>query len=500
VSQNELCYLTITEAAAGLRRKEYSPVELTGALLKRIESLDDKLHCFITLTAELALRQAKQAEQELRSGKDRGPLHGIPIALKDLYMTEGIRTTCHSAVLENWVPNFTATTVAKLEDTGAILLGKLGMHEFAFGGPSVDAPFPAIRNPWNTAHIPGGSSSGSGAALAAGLCYGSLGSDTGGSIRTPSSHCGVVGIKPTYGRVSRHGVVPLSWSLDHAGPMARTVEDCAIILQTIAGYDAKDPASADAAVPNFRGEIGHGIKGTRIGVPRLGWFDENLGVDRQTETTFNRALERLEELGATITEIDGKPFSHARKANQTILVCEAYAYHEKRLQQTPEKFGSSVRRRMLEGAFLSAADYITAQRARAVLNEQIRANFTRVDVFATPSAPRPPEASQPWIPTSRIFVLASLTRSISQVYLPSPRPAGLLMRTYRWACRSARDRSMKPPRFGSPRPTSRRPSGTSRDRCCNRTPAVSESFPPNQRSNRINGRLTKARPSIYSDL
>jgi aspartyl-tRNA(Asn)/glutamyl-tRNA(Gln) amidotransferase subunit A len=392
VNQNELCYLTITEAAAGFRRKEYSPVELTGALLKRIESIDDKLHCFITLTAELALRQAKQAQQELRSGKDRGPLHGIPIAVKDLYMTNGIRTTCHSAVLENWLPNFNATTVAKLQDAGAILLGKLGMHEFAFGGPSVDAPFPAVRNPWSTAHIPGGSSSGSAAALAAGLCYGSLGSDTGGSIRTPSSHCGVVGIKPTYGRVSRHGVVPLSWSLDHAGPMARSVEDCAIILQTIAGYDAKDPASADAAVPNFRSGIGHGIKGMRIGVPRVGWFDENLGVDRQTETAFNRALEMLEELGATIIEIDGKPFSHARKANQTILVCEAYAYHEKRLQQAPEKFGSSVRRRMLEGAFLSAADYITAQRARAVLNEQIRANFTLVDVFATPSAPRPPKA------------------------------------------------------------------------------------------------------------
>ena len=199
MNQNELCYLTIIEAAAGLRRKEFSTIELTEALLKRIESIDDKLHCFITLTADLALRQAKQAEQELRSGKDRGLLHGIPIALKDLYMTEGIRTTCHSAALENWVPDKDATAATKLREAGAILLGKLAMHEFAFGGPSVDAPFPAVRNPWNTAHIPGGSRSGSGAALAAGLCYGSLGSDTGGSIRTPSSHCGVVGIKPTYG-------------------------------------------------------------------------------------------------------------------------------------------------------------------------------------------------------------------------------------------------------------------------------------------------------------
>jgi aspartyl-tRNA(Asn)/glutamyl-tRNA(Gln) amidotransferase subunit A len=388
---NELCYQTIVEAAAGLRRKELTARELTEAALKRIESIDGKLHCFITLTADLALRQAEQADQDLRSGRDRGPLHGIPTALKDLYMTQGIRTTCHSAVLKNWVPDHDATAATKLREAGAILLGKLGMHEFAFGGPSVDAPFPAVRNPWNTAHIPGGSSSGSGAALAAGLCYGSLGSDTGGSIRTPSSHCGIVGLKPTYGRVSRFGVIPLSWSLDHTGPMARSVEDCAILLQAIVGYDPKDPASADVPAPDFRAALKNGIAGLRIGVPRAGWFDENLGVDPETEGLFNQALKTLEELGAAIIEIDGKPFSIARKANQTILVCEAYAYHEKRLQEAPEKFGRSVRRRILEGAFLSAADYITAQRARAVLNERIRQNFSRVDIFATPSSPRPPD-------------------------------------------------------------------------------------------------------------
>ncbi len=389
---NEIAYLSITGAAAALRRNELSPIDLIDALLERIEAVDDKLHCFITLTADLARKQAQQAEQELRSGSDRGPLHGVPIALKDLYMTKGIRTTCHSAVLQNWVPDVNATTVTKLQEAGAILLGKLGMHEFAFGGPSVDAPFPAVRNPWNTPHIPGGSSSGSGAALAAGLCYGALGSDTGGSIRTPSSHCGVVGIKPTYGRVSRYGVVPLSWSLDHAGPMARSVEDCAIMLEVISGYDAKDPASANIAVPDFRSGLKDGIKGLRVGVPRAGWFDENLGVDRETETVFNQALEILKNLGATIIDISGKPFSLARKANQTILICEAYAYHEKTYQETPMKFGSSVRRRMLEGAFLSAADYISAQRARAILSEQIRANFARVDVFAVPGAARPPEA------------------------------------------------------------------------------------------------------------
>ena len=391
MEHNELCYLTIVEAAAGLRRNAFSPRELTEAALKRIDSIDGRLHCFITLAADVALHQAKEAGQELRSGKDRGPLHGIPIALKDLYMTQGIRTTCHSAVLQNWVPDNDATAATKLREAGAILLGKVGMHEFAFGGPSVDAPFPAVRNPWNTAHIPGGSSSGSGAALAAGLCYGALGSDTGGSIRTPSSHCGVVGLKPTYGRVSRFGVIPLSWSLDHAGPMARSVEDCAILLQAIAGYDHKDPASAAVPVPDFRAALKNGIAGLRIGVPRADWFDESLGVEPATEGVFNQALKTLEELGAAIIEIDGKPFSLARKANQTILVCEAYAYHEKRLQEAPQKYGSSVRRRLLEGAFLSAADYITAQRARAVINEQVCANFSRVDVFVTPSAPRPPD-------------------------------------------------------------------------------------------------------------
>ncbi|MGH7888441.1 MAG: amidase, partial [Candidatus Binatia bacterium] len=362
------------------------------ACLDRIDAIDSKLHSFITLTADLALEQARQAERELRAGTDRGPLHGIPIALKDLYMTKGLRTTCHSAVLENWLPDHDATTVAKLREAGTILLGKLGMHEFAFGGPSTDAPFPAVRNPWNTAHIPGGSSSGSGAALAAGLCFGALGSDTGGSIRTPSSHCAVVGIKPTYGRVSRYGVIPLSWSLDHAGPMARGVEDCAILLQAIAGYDAQDAASANVPVANFQNGQKDGIKAMRVGVPRKNWFDENLGIDRQTEAIFDQALKVLESLGARIVDIDGKPFSLARKANQTILICEAYAYHEKTMQETPMKFGSSVRRRILEGAFLSATDYLTAQRARAVLNKQICANFAAVDVFAVPGAARPPEA------------------------------------------------------------------------------------------------------------
>jgi len=387
----ELCYLTIAEAAAGIRRREYSPVELTQACLERIQAIDGRLHSFITVTAELAVEQARQSENELASGMDRGPLHGIPVALKDLYATKGIRTTCHSRVLENWVPDYDATAAAKLVAAGAVLLGKLGMHEFAFGGPSIDAPFPAVRNPWNVDHIPGGSSSGSGAALAAGLCLGSLGSDTGGSVRHPASHCGIVGIKPTYGRVSRYGVVPLSWSLDHAGPMARTVKDCAVLLQHIAGYDAKDPVSIDVPAGDFCADLDRGVSGIRMGIPRAGWFDEGLGVDQETMMVFEEALKTFERLGARLVEIDGRPFALARKPNQTILVSEAYTYHERQLQDAPERFGTSVRRRILEGAFLSAADYIQAQRARVALNETIRANFDRVDFFVAPTMARPPE-------------------------------------------------------------------------------------------------------------
>jgi aspartyl-tRNA(Asn)/glutamyl-tRNA(Gln) amidotransferase subunit A len=389
---HELCYLTIAEAAAGLRRKDFSSLELTNACLQRIQSIDGRLHSFITITADLAREKAAQADKELRNGTEHGPLHGIPVALKDLYATRGIRTTCNSAVLQTWMPDYDATATLKLAEAGTVLLGKLGMHEFAFGGPSVDAPFPAVRNPWHTAHVTGGSSSGSGAALSAGFCYGALGSDTGGSIRNPAAHCGIVGIKPTYGRVSRYGVVPLSWSLDHAGPMARTVEDCAIMLQALSGHDAKDAASVNVPVPDFSAGLRRGIRGLKVGVPRANWFDENLGVAPETESVFNGALRTLQDLGAEIIEIDGKAFSLARKANQTILIAEAYAYHEKTFQTTPEKFGISVRRRMLEGAFLSAADYITAQRARAVLNRQMQAHFARVDVFVTPTIARPPDA------------------------------------------------------------------------------------------------------------
>src|SRR5918992_1080632 len=277
-TQTELCYLTIREAGHLLKSRQLSPVELTRAFLNRIEQLDGTLHTYITVLAERAMSEARRAEAEILRGDYRGPLHGIPIALKDLYDTAGVRTTASSRVMADRVPAEDATTTARLVAAGSVLLGKLAMHEFALGGPDPTCGFPLARNPWNPAHIPGGSSSGSGTAVAAGLCMGSLGSCTGGSIRGPASHCGIVGIKPTYGRVSRYGVVPLSWSLDHAGPMARSVEDCAVMLQALSGYDPKDPASANRAVPDFCAGLRRDIRGLRVGVPRANWFDENLGV------------------------------------------------------------------------------------------------------------------------------------------------------------------------------------------------------------------------------
>ncbi len=258
MSSVETQFLTISEAAELIRRREISPVEITEACLDRIERIDPQINSFITVTSELALEQARLAEQELASGLDLGPLHGIPVALKDLYMTKGIRTTAHSKVLEDWVPNEDATTTRKLRGAGAVLVGKLAMHEFAFGAPVFDTPFPPARNPWNSDHVTGGSSTGSGAALAAGLCFGSLGSDSGGSVRNPASQCGIVGLKATYGRVSRYGLIPLGWSVDHAGPMARTVGDTALLLQAIAGPDSKDSASANQPVPDFSAGLGDG--------------------------------------------------------------------------------------------------------------------------------------------------------------------------------------------------------------------------------------------------
>jgi aspartyl-tRNA(Asn)/glutamyl-tRNA(Gln) amidotransferase subunit A len=345
MTATELCYLTMREASSRLQSGQLSPVDLTRAFLDRIEQLDDTLQAYITVLPEHAMAAARAAEADLLQGRAKGPLHGIPIALKDLYDTQGIRTTASSRVMADRVPTEDATTTARLQAAGAILLGKLSMHEFALGGPDPTCGFPLARNPWNLDHIPGGSSSGSGAAVAAGLCMGSLGSCTGGSIRGPAAYSSIVGLKATYGRVSRYGVVPLSWSLDHCGPMTWTVEDSALMLQAIAGYDPKDPTSSQAPVPDYTATLGKSIKGLTIGVPRHFFFADDPRIDRDVLTTVDQALQVLQELGAHIQEVTIPTLDYSGAAQPVIMLSEAFAYHEQ--AEPSAAAGSSKNRRSM---------------------------------------------------------------------------------------------------------------------------------------------------------
>lgn len=390
-------YLTIREVGALLRQGRLTSEALTRACLDRIAALDDKLHSFVLVTADVALAQARESDAELAAGKDRGPLHGIPVALKDLYATKGIRTAAHSRALLDWVPEEDSAATEALRAAGAVLLGKLAMHEFAFGVHDPDQAFPQARNPWNTDYVTGGSSSGSGAALAAGLCYGALGSDTGGSIRNPASQCSLVGLKPTFGRVSRRGVVPLSWSLDHAGPLARTVEDCALLTQALAGHDPRDPASADVPVPDYSIGLHDGISGMRLGLPRE-WLLEREGCDPEILNLFEAALDVLRSLGASIVDVPAAPFIDARHANSLVMIAEAYAYHETLLKTRPQDMSRNVRLRALEGAFVSASDYVQAQRARVAIRAAVDDILEDVDLIVSPSVAVPPQRfdSQDW--------------------------------------------------------------------------------------------------------
>src|SRR5262252_3375855 len=296
----ELCYLSIAEAGRLLKSKQLSPVELTNAFLGRIEKVDSRLHSFVLVTPEEALRQAKAAEAEMSSGRYRGAMHGIPIGLKDLIETAGIRTTAHSKVLIDHIPAEDATVVSRLKEAGCVFLGKLGCLEFAHGSPSADQAWSAVRNPWNPEHgFTGGSSTGSGTAVAAGLVMGALGTDTGGSIRNPASFCGIAGLMPTYGRVSRRGVIPYSYSLDHVGPMAWTAEDCAWILQMIAGYDSEDPGSVERPVPDFRAKFRDRLDGLRIGWIRH-FYERDVMADAETREAINETVRTLRDLGATV--------------------------------------------------------------------------------------------------------------------------------------------------------------------------------------------------------
>jgi aspartyl-tRNA(Asn)/glutamyl-tRNA(Gln) amidotransferase subunit A len=388
-TSSELCYLTISQAAPLLRDRKLSPVELTQAFLSRIEAVDDQLRSFVTLLAERALEQARTAEVEIQRGGYRGPLHGIPIGLKDLYDTKGILTTAMSRVTPDRVPDEDATTVARLNQAGTILLGKLAMHEFALGGPDPTSLFPPAHNPWDLERIPGGSSSGSGAAVAAGLCMGALGSDTGGSIRGPASFCSIVGLKPTYGRVSNYGVVPLSWSQDHCGPMTWTVEDNALMLQVIAGHEPRDPTTSTAPVPDYWQALKEDITGVRVGVPRRYFFQPGPDVEPETLAAIEKSLEVMASLGATVQDVEIPHIEYARPANQVIMMGEAFAFHEQDLKTRRQDYGNMVRDRFLLGGLLTISDYVQAQRVRRMIKQEMAQVLQEVDVMITPTSPKP---------------------------------------------------------------------------------------------------------------
>ena len=377
---------TIAEAARLIAAKRISPVELTRHCLARIETLDGQLNSFILLTPERALADAKAAEARIMQSGPKGPLDGIPIGHKDIYNTRGIRTTAHSRLLEHNVPAADATTVRLLAEAGTVLMGKLATHEFAFGGPSFDLPWPPARNPWNPEHFTAGSSSGTGAAVAAGLILGGTGSDTGGSIRGPAALCGIAGIKPTYGRVSRAGIIPLGFSLDHAGPLAWTVEDCAILLQAMAGHDPADPASADRPVPDFRAGLGEGVKGLRIGVPRH-FHETDHPVNEATRRGIETALDTFTKLGAEVREVALSPLMDYQACGFLIMVTEAYALHEQWMKSSFNLYGELLRDRMAMGALISAADHMQALRRRRELCAEMAAAFDDLDLIVTAAQP-----------------------------------------------------------------------------------------------------------------
>ena len=368
---------SIQEASKLLREKTISPVELTRECLARIDKLNPQLNAFITVAAESAMAEAKQAEEEIGRGEWRGPLHGIPVALKDLIDTAGVRTTAASAVFKDRMPLQDAEVVCRLKDAGAILLGKQNLHEFAYGGSSLISDYGEVHNPWNLSHIAGGSSGGSAAAVAAGLCYGAIGTDTAGSVREPAALCGVVGMKPTYGRISARGVIPLSVSLDHLGPIARSVSDAAIMLQATAGHDAGDAASVDAPVADYVSAISKPAKALRIGVPREFFYDE---LDPEVSSAVEWALSALATMGNEIRDIVLRV-----PTDLTLSSAEAYSYHAEFIDRSPQLYLPETLRRLQAGAGVSAAEVAERRRELQEARREIASVFEDVDVLVTPT-------------------------------------------------------------------------------------------------------------------
>lgn len=378
----DLHFLSLAEAARLIGTRKLSPLEYTDALLARIAALDPQLDAFITVTAEQARAQARKAEREIANGRYLGPLHGVPMGLKDIYNTAGILTSGGSKVCIDNVPDADAATVGRLYAAGAVLLGKLQTHEFAHGGPSFDLPWPPSRNPWHLEHFTGGSSSGAGAALAAGLAPYALGSDTGGSIRGPASFCGIVGLMPTYGLVSRAGVIPNSFTFDHCGPMTRTVEDCAIVLQALAGYDARDAGSIPCDVPDYRAGLGSGVKGLRIGVLRHYW-EEDLPAHEDLRRAMDEAVAVFRSLGAKVEDCRARPMIDALDVKVIIAETEIFSIHYRELVARPGDFGRDFLGRILPACLFQAADYVAASREHRRIVDEARTLYDKYDVLLT---------------------------------------------------------------------------------------------------------------------
>lgn len=382
---SDLTGLTVRQASDSLRRKSVSSVELTRACLARIEKLQPVLNAFITVTGDQALSEARALDAELHRGKWRGPLHGVPIALKDNIDTAGIRTTGASELFKDRVPPEDAEVARRLKNAGAVLLGKLNMHEFAYGGTSAVTYFGPVHNPWNPKLTPGGSSGGPGAAVSADMCFASVGTDTAGSIRIPASYCGIVGLKPTYGRVSIRGIIPLSWSLDHAGPMCRSVEDTAILLNLIAGYDPQDPTTVNVPVPVYVPAPRTPTSKLRLGIPRQPFFD---GLNADVGKAINAALAVLRKLTGGMTDV-----SLPQPPNGgTIFAVEAYTWHQQWIDKTPELYQPSVRAAIQSGGRIKASVYAQALRDLARVRREITGVFSKVDLLLLPTMADPPFA------------------------------------------------------------------------------------------------------------
>ena len=380
----ELCYMSAGQLSRLIQSREVSPVEVVDAHLSRIQSTDQVLNSFITLLPEPARAAARRAESEISAGNYRGPLHGIPVGLKDLFNTGGVRTTSGTRLFDNFIPQQDCTVAARFHQAGAILLGKLNMHQLAYGPTGENPDYGHMHNPWDPDRFAGGSSGGSGSAAAAGQCTITMGSDTGGSVRIPAALCGIVGLKPTYGLVSRHGLTPLSWCMDHPGPLVRTVEDAALTMNAIAGYDPNDVASSQVDVPDYTTALTGDIRGLRIGVPRE-FFEAPL--DGEVAQVVRKAIDLLEELGASVREVSFPLFEHAQAISGTILMAEAAAYHRELLARDGDKLYPPVRLRLEAGLFITAADYLKAQQGRALFNREARDLLREVDLLAGPMEP-----------------------------------------------------------------------------------------------------------------